>query len=556
MTDDQGWGDLGIHGNDSISTPHLDALAQRSVRFDRFYVSPVCAPTRASLLTGRYHLRTGTSWVTHRKEVMREDELTIAEVFKSAGYATGLFGKWHNGEQYPNNPQGQGFDEFFGFAAGHWNNYFDTELIHNGEVVETEGFITDVLTDKAIDFIQKNSAKEGKRPFLCYVPYNAPHSPFQVPDSYYDKYRNMGLTAKNASVYGMVENIDDNIQRLLHALEKQQILENTIVVFLTDNGPNGRRYNGNMRGTKGSVHEGGVRVPCFISWKDHLPENKIVDQISAHIDLLPTLADLCQVDLPKNNPIDGRSLVPLMMDHSPGWKSRNLYTIHTEGENRIKPAAVRTDEYRMVIDYDGNAHLFDMKNDPYEEKDLVTELPERTKDLKNDLEQWYEEVTKDGITPPAIQVGHMQSPTTILPAPEAQLNGNLQFKGGRGWANDYIVNWKDAGSDAVWDIESVTTGTYEVFALYNCSSTFLTSKLSVSLGIEEKDFRIQNATEYKFKDSPDRVKRGEVYEKKWARQSIGVFELENGEHQISLELEEKENQGWMELKGLEIIFSK
>ena len=175
MTDDQGWGDLSFHGNDSISTPHIDALAKRSIQFERFFVSPVCAPTRASLLTGRYHLRTGTSWVTHRKEVMRADELTIAEIFKSAGYATGLFGKWHNGEQYPHNPIGQGFDEFFGFAAGHWNNYFNTTLTDNQKEVKTDGFIIDVLTDKAIQFIEKNSSKENQKPFLCYLPVSYTH---------------------------------------------------------------------------------------------------------------------------------------------------------------------------------------------------------------------------------------------------------------------------------------------------------------------------------------------------------------------------------------------
>ena len=179
LTDDQGWGDLSYHNNDSIDTPNLDALAQKSNRFRRFYVSPVCAPTRASLLTGRYHLRTGTSWVTHRKEVMRTEEVTLAEVFKQVGYNTGCFGKWHNGEQYPNDPNGQGFDEFLGFTAGHWNNYFDTSLSHNGKKVKSKGYITDVFTKAAIDFIKNNR----KTPFFCYVPYNAPHSPFQLPQS-------------------------------------------------------------------------------------------------------------------------------------------------------------------------------------------------------------------------------------------------------------------------------------------------------------------------------------------------------------------------------------
>ena len=190
MTDDQGWGDLGFHGNDSIYTPNIDQLARNSARFERFYVSPVCAPTRASLLTGRYHLRTGTSWVTHRKEVMRQQEITIAELLKREGYSTGCFGKWHNGEQYPNDPIGQGFDTFVGFKAGHWNNYFNTTLSHDEESLETSGFITDVLTDAAIQFMEENQ----NDPFFCYIPYNAPHSPFQLPNKYFDKYKVLGLT--------------------------------------------------------------------------------------------------------------------------------------------------------------------------------------------------------------------------------------------------------------------------------------------------------------------------------------------------------------------------
>ena len=213
--------------------PVLDQLATEGIQFERFFVSPLCAPTRASLLTGRYHLRTGTSWVTHRKEVMRSEEETIAEALKKAHYQTGMFGKWHNGEQYPNHPNGQGFDEFLGFCAGHWNNYFNPHLEHNSSTVQREGYINDIFTNAAIDWIKT----QEDQPFFCYLAYNTPHSPFQVPDAYFDKYKAKGLTDKNASVYGMCENIDDNIGRLLSALEQNGQRENTIIIFLTDNGP-------------------------------------------------------------------------------------------------------------------------------------------------------------------------------------------------------------------------------------------------------------------------------------------------------------------------------
>ena len=215
MTDDQGWGDIHSHGNPKLDTPVMDRLAQEGVRFERFFVSPVCAPTRASLLTGRYFLRTGTHGVTRAFETMRSEEITLAEAFKQAGYATGHFGKWHNGAHYPHDPNGQGFDEYLGFSAGHWNNYFDTHLIHNGRRVETEGYINDVLTDAAMAFIDQHKDD----PFFVYLPYNTPHSPFQVPDQYFNKYKERGFDDKNATVYGMVENLDDNLGRLFDRLD-------------------------------------------------------------------------------------------------------------------------------------------------------------------------------------------------------------------------------------------------------------------------------------------------------------------------------------------------
>ena len=267
MTDDQGYGDVCSHGNPLIDTPNLDQMAKDGARFENFFVSPLCAPTRASLLTGRYHIRTGTVNVSNNLEIMRSEETTIAELFKANGYSTALFGKWHNGEHYPYNPNGQGFDEFVGFCAGHTGNYFDPILEHNAGTIKTKGFITDILTDKAMEWIE---AKRNEK-FFCYIPYNAPHTPYQVPDAYFEKYKARGLDVKNATLYGMVENIDDNMGRLLKKVKELGLQENTIVLFLTDNGPNTRnRYNGGMKGHKGQVDEGGVRVPLFVRWSGHI----------------------------------------------------------------------------------------------------------------------------------------------------------------------------------------------------------------------------------------------------------------------------------------------
>ncbi len=309
MADDMGWGDIAINGNTAgISTPNLEKIARSGARFEHFMVSPLCAPTRASLLTGRYHLRTGVANVTGGLETMRTEEVTMAEVFKKAGYATGLFGKWHNGAHYPQDPNGQGFDEFFGFCGGHWTNYFNTRLQHNHTMVETRGYITDVLTDAALDFIEKNKA----HPFLCYIPYNAPHGPFQVDDKYFNKFKSKGVNDMDAAIYGMVENVDENIGRVLQKLEALKLTGNTIVVFLTDNGPNSARYNGNMKGKKGAVDEGGVRVPLFIRWPAKIKGETVVNQLAAHIDLLPTLVELSGITPTRSLPWDGKSLVPLL----------------------------------------------------------------------------------------------------------------------------------------------------------------------------------------------------------------------------------------------------
>ena len=531
MTDDQGYGDLHLHGNDSIATPNLDQFAKNGIQFDRFYVSPVCAPTRASLLTGRYHLRTGTSWVTHRKEVMRSEEVTMAEVFKDAGYTTGLFGKWHNGSQYPHNPNGQGFEEFYGFAAGHWNNYFDTSLEHNGKPVKTEGYVIDVLTDKAIDFITQN--KES--PFLCYIPYNTPHSPFQVPNKYFDKYKKMGLTDKNACVYGMVENIDDNFGRVLKTLENLKLYENTIVLFLTDNGPNGKRYNGNMKGRKGKVDEGGVRVPLLVQWKNHLPKGKTIKELTSHIDILPTLMDLCAIKNTEHKPFDGKSVVPLLKEANPTWAERNIYSIQNDGKPKDFPASVRNNQYRLVKDRDENILLYDMIADPSQTTDIATEKPAITKVLAEKLENWYKEVTKDGIEPSLVEVGHTESLITELPAPEAKISGgNITFEGGWGWANDWVNNWTSPKDLLAWKIKVVTAGTYQLKVLYGAKQKGITFKVSNRLKTLEST--TQKANYPANIPSPDRVKRGEAYERIFAaEQDLGTIQLESEVTSLTLQ---------------------
>jgi arylsulfatase A-like enzyme len=261
LADDQGWGDLSVSGNTQLSTPHIDSLASAGARFDRFYVCPVCSPTRAEFLTGRYHPRSGVYSTSEGGERMNLDEHTIAEAFAAAGYATGAFGKWHNGMQYPYYPNGRGFQEFYGFCSGHWGHYFSPLLEHNGQLVHGDGFVTDDFTNKAMAFIDK--AKQEQKPFFAYLPYNTPHSPMQVPDQWWDKFKDKDIQlGKNVQkndldharcALAMCENIDWNVGRLLAHLDSLGIAENTIVLYFSDNGPNAARWNGGMKGIKGST---------------------------------------------------------------------------------------------------------------------------------------------------------------------------------------------------------------------------------------------------------------------------------------------------------------
>ena len=541
LTDDQGWGDVHVHGNDSLHTPTLDFLANNSQRFDQFYVSPVCAPTRAAMLTGRYSARTGVTGVTNRQEVMRADEVTIAEILKENGYKTGMFGKWHNGEQYPNNPLGQGFEEFFGFTAGHWNNYFNTTLSYNGKMVKSKGYITDVLTDSAIAFIEKNKAN----PFFCYLAYNTPHSPFQLPDQYFDKYKAMGFNDKNASVYGMVENIDDNVNRILNQLNTLKLDQNTIIVFFTDNGPNGHRYNGSMKGVKGHVDEGGIRVPFYLSYPARYQRPATIQSPAAHIDILPTILDLCQIQLPANLNLDGRSLVPLMENQNIDQVNRSLYT------NWGGKGSLREGKYRLVIQK-GDTMLYDLFHDPGQHRNIAEGHPKITDNMAASYGKIQRDVNQNGTTPPPIPVGYEEANIVNMPAHEAQLHNGLRYKEGNGWANDWIVNWTSTEAYATWPIKIVKEGDYQVSIKYNAEDSG--AEIMVAVGNQIIINTISEAFIGEQLDSPDRVPRKEVYERTWGTMNLGTLKLVPGEYDLKVTANSipNPNQAAMELKAVVI----
>lgn len=548
LTDDQGWGDLSVHGNTNSKTPNIDSLAKGAARFDRFYVSPVCAPTRAALLTGRYYPRTGVVGVTRGQERMNLDEVTIADVFKAAGYATGAFGKWHNGSQYPYHPNGRGFDEFYGFCCGHWSNYFDTILDHNGREVRGKGFIIDDLTDKAMAFMTKNRDK----PFLCYVPYNTPHSPFQVPDEYYDRLQKRRITmfnrdkkreetAKTRSALAMCENIDWNVGRIVKRITGLGLTKDTIVLYFSDNGPNSWRWNDRMLGRKGSVQEGGVRVPFIIRWPGRIKAGTKIEEIAADIDILPTLADLAGASTAKCKPLDGISLKPLLDGRTENRPDRMIFSTL---RNRV---SVRTLRYRA--DPKG---LYDMVSDPSQTKNIARQRPEVHGKLVEAIRRWQKDVFASRTTDRPYPVGYRRFPLTVLPAQDSvQVGKTLRFSS-RHPNCSWLTGWTDTQAHVYWDIEVATAGRYEVAVMYTCGAKDVGSDLEVAFGQRRVKGKITEPYDPPLIESPDRVKRQESFEKPFQALKLGVLALPKGRGKLILRAISKPGRQVMDLRALKL----
>ena len=545
LTDDQGWGDLSLHGNPDLRTPRLDALARSGSRLDRFYVSPVCAPTRAAFLTGRDSLRGGVFGVTRGQETLRAEETTLGEILRDAGYRTAMVGKWHNGEHYPHSPEGQGFETFFGFRRGHWNNYFDTWLLRGTEPVKTKGYIADVLTEESLAVLEE----EHTRPFFLYVAYNTPHSPFQVPDAYFDRVKARDLDDRTAASYAMTENLDDNVGRLLDGLDAAGVANDTIVVFFGDNGPNGRRFNGGMRGRKGSVHEGGVRVPCFIRWPGHLPPGEVAEIASA-VDLLPTLLDLAGVALPEGLALDGQSLRPLLEGDGAQWPDRTLFSHRFRGGGVERfPGAVRTQSHRAVNEGDG-WELYDMTDDPGESHDLAADQPDLVARLSGEYDEWFIDVTQRGFERFPIPVGHREENPVMLPATQAYFEGGPAFKQGRGWANDWLTEWTRTAGTIAWEVDVVEAGEFDVVVQFLCPEAEAGARVRVSAGTGDAVEGSVPGTPLRQLPSPDRVPRQEVYEMEWGRLALGALSLPRGRTRLTLDALENPGGQVMDLMAV------
>lgn len=422
LVDDQGYGDISALGNQYIKTPNIDYLHSISTRFTDYHVSPTCAPTRAALLTGHHNNRTGVWHTVNGRSLILERETTMAQIFKENGYSTSIFGKWHLGDNYPFRPEDKGFEEVLIHGGGGMgqtmdffdNDYFDDIYIHNGKLEKYKGYCTDVWFSEAIKYIESNKEK----PFFCYLPTNAAHSPYFVENKYIEPYKN-NEKIHHPAFYGMISNIDKNIGKLVNYLTTNKLLDNTILIFTTDNGTaqgakvEGHRldgyvskgFNAGMRGIKASKYEGGHRVPLFIHWKNGgMSLGKDINELTAHFDVLPTLVDLCKLNVKSKIKFDGKSLVPLIEGNNKDFKDRFI-VVNSQRVEVPKPwhrTSFMQGSWRLI---DG-VELYNLKTDPEQRIDIAEQYPEKVNQFKIAYNKWWEEISPSYRDQPYIYIGH------------------------------------------------------------------------------------------------------------------------------------------------------
>lgn len=465
ITDDQGYGDLSCHGNPVLKTPEIDKLFADSVRLKDYHVSPTCSPTRSAFLTGHWTNRTGVWHTIMGRSMLRENEVTMGQVFQDAGYATGMFGKWHLGDNYPYRPEDRGYTEVMRHGGGgvgqtpdYWDNaYFDGSYWHNGKPEPVKGFCTDVFFDYATRFIK--SSKEADKPFLAYIATNAPHGPMHSPEEYaapYAKVNNVGLQ----NFYGMIANIDDNVGRLRKFLDDEGLTDNTIFIFTTDNGSSSgwKTFNAGMRAGKGSEYDGGHRVPFFMHWPDgNLAGGRDVTPITAHVDVLPTLIDLCGIKSPADVHFDGTSIKPLLngaadKDH---WPDRILVTDSQRVKDPIKwrKSSVMTSQWRLI----NGKELYDIRSDPGQETNVASGHPKVVQRLTQFYDAWWDDLLPSFSNDAAIYLGHPRENPARLTSHDWITTGSTP------WNQSHIrkaVNGK--GNTGFWNVKVYEAGEYRI----------------------------------------------------------------------------------------------
>ncbi len=579
LADDAGWGDYSHSGNTQVSTPHIDSIAKEGVSLDRFFVCPVCSPTRAEFLTGRYHPRTGVRGVSTGQERLDLDEKTLADALKAAGYATGAFGKWHNGSQWPYHPMARGFDTYFGHTSGHWGEYFDAPLEDEGRMIKTEGYIVDVCTDKALAFIDKNKDK----PFFCYVPFTTPHSPWAAPEEDWNRFKTKEITQR-ATLAGqevddetrcalaMVENQDRNVGRILTKLQELDLEENTLVLYFSDNGPNSMRWTGGMKGKKGQTDEGGIRSVCYLKWPAKLPAGHTVPQIAGAIDLLPTLTALTGVPRVGDKPLDGRDLTPLLMKAETTWADRMIFS--TWASN----ISVRTQTHRL----DNTGQLFDMIADPGQTTPVNDQEPELATTLTEAVNAWRKEMygpsaaapdaaapvagkgkggkgknSGNAVDPRPIPVGYSEFPITMLPARDGEPRGSVK-RSSNAPNCSYFVNWTSKDDSLVWLLDVKTTGRYEVMIDYTCPIPDAGSTIELAFQDARLTGKVEPGWDPPLYTNQDTLPRpdGESTMKDFRTLKLGEVELKAGQGPMTLRAVDIPGKSVMDLRRVTVTLLK
>jgi arylsulfatase/arylsulfatase A len=460
ICDDLAWGDLSSHGNPHCKTPELDRLRADSVRLTRYCSGPLCTPARAALFTGRHPYRTRAIDTYLGRSTIDPDERTLPELLRASGYATGLVGKWHLGDTYPSRPHDKGFQEALYHGSGGLtqpgnrgrNSYFDPDLMRNGQLVRTQGYCTDVFTDACLDFI----AAHRHEPFFAFVGFNAPHTPLHIAEEWLAPYRNSGLPDKWQRLYGMVANIDWNVGRILQRLDTLNLAENTIVVFTSDHGPctgaqvdGQNRYNGGLRGQKGQMYEGGIRVPCFWRWKGRFPAGRDVDRLANPIDILPTLTTP-----PTDRKIDGRNLMPLLRGEPVDWPDRSICMQWHRGDVpvRRRNAVNLRQRWKWYRPHESEPEqLFDIEADPFETNDLAAAHPDIVQTMCAEYDVWFDDVSStrpENYAPPPIVVGSPHENPTALTWQDWRLYGTEET-----WSQN---------NPGYWPVRVEHTGSYSL----------------------------------------------------------------------------------------------
>ena len=522
MTDDQGIGDFGVTGNKAIETPNIDAMARQSASMTTFYVSPVCSPTRACLMTGRYNYRTRCLDTFLGRSMMEPGEVTIAEMLSTAGYATGIFGKWHLGDCYPMRAIDQGFEEALVHRGGglaqpsepreNARRYTNPILFHNGVQVQTTGYCTDVYFDAARQFIEETY--KANRNFFVYLPTNAPHDPFHdVPEQLLRHYltrqdeladlivgnvpadRLKGEVDKLARIAAMITNIDQNVGKLFGTLDRLGITQNTLVIFLVDNGPNTRRYVGNRRGMKTEVYEGGIRSPLWLHWPARFQAGYTRDELAAHIDLMPTILAACGVDPPPNVRFDGVSLLPLLEGKQVDWPDRTITLQSHRGDVPVRyhHFMIRDSRWKLLhasgfgrerFEGEPKFELYDLKNDPRESNNLVQDEAAVFNRLKRAYDAWFDDVSstrEDNYAPPRIWIGTPHESPTVLTRQDWREGS---------WAPNAI---------GYWELHVATPGRYDLRLEFDAGTTAELATLEIADIKQEKSVE-PNATACVFAD--------------------------------------------------------